>query len=170
MKLPSKILSSILLASLSATLLAGVPDEPQQEKPPVVEKASPEVCAKAEAAIKTKVADVLFEASERRSRFSRSIPLSFDFTVAFVETGPLAMTTTAERLPFEVRRSLKKRADLPVKQPEYPVTTAITGYYDVKADAIQLYDVTAKAYVAAAEHPLIKPRALPVPQAPAPAR
>jgi hypothetical protein len=170
MKLPSKILSSILFASLNATLLAGVPDEPQQEKPPVVEKASPEVRAKAEAAIKAGIADVLREASERRSRFSRSLPLSFDFTVVFVETGPLAMTTTAERLPFEVRRSLQKRADLPVKQPDYPVTTAVAGYYDVKTAAIQLYDVTAKAYVPAAEHPLIKRWAPVGPPVPAPAR
>jgi len=161
------ILTASILVAFSFFALAGVPDEPEKEKPPVVEKASPETRTQAETAIQKGIVDIFRAANDRvrASYFSRSRPLKIDFSVTFIESAPGGITVSAVRLPFDVRRA--------PQHPAIPVSTAVSGYYDVKTQSVQVYEETTKTYVAAANHPLVKAMAAksqPQPQAPAQAK
>lgn len=160
----STLLCSAALALVSAGaihLLAeppAAPATPAPASPPPAtpeQKAilllSPERRAEADAAIQKEVMGVLqVPRPSSYALYSRAaVPRSSSaYTLAYTDTAPAGVKMDPGHVPFVVnQRSVKGES-----------SEFVAGYYDATSQSVQLYSAAGKTYVAAAEHPFIKPR------------
>jgi hypothetical protein len=153
MKPKSTILSLAALATLSLALFAEGPAQKAAGPQP-----APDRRVEADTAIKRDVMQVIqvkptpADIRASLSRVARPVRSLSGYTMAYVEAAPDGIAATPAQIPFEVQQP-------GVPDAKGKPTVFLTGYYDANSKSVQLYDTSAKKYLAAAEHPFIKARA-----------